>query len=143
GCYGEPLHLAALIELVQGLAEELAVRQLLLSDRRERQQRHGAQAAAEERKQADAHLVGPVQVLQDDNQRPLSGEAHEDLANRLEDVTCIPATAERKELRRQRCSRKLGEKASELGPPSRLQGGEELLLQHDLPRSERVDPGPQ
>jgi hypothetical protein len=36
----------------------------------------------------------------------------EDLANRLEDVTRVPATAERKELRPLRRSRKLGEKAS-------------------------------
>src|SRR5262245_63966024 len=39
-----------------------------------------------------------------------------------------------------RRSWELGENASQLGPPARLQGVEELLLVHDLGRPERVNP---
>jgi hypothetical protein len=59
-----PLQLSISVELVQRPAEERAVRELLLPDGGERQERDRAQAPAEEREQADAHLIGPVEIFQ-------------------------------------------------------------------------------
>ena len=63
-----PLQLSISVELVQRPAEERAVRELLLPDGGERQERDRAQAPAEEREQADAHLIGPVEIFQRDDQ---------------------------------------------------------------------------
>jgi hypothetical protein len=82
-----------LVELVQDLAQEPTVLEVLLADRGQRQKRHRREAAAEEREEAKAHLVGPVQVLENDDQRLPPGEACEKLADRLEEVARIPRRA--------------------------------------------------
>ena len=53
------------------------------------------QPAAEEREEANAHLVGPVDVLQNDDQWLPPGEACEELADRLEEVARISPAAGR------------------------------------------------
>ena len=56
--------LAGLVELVQGLSKETDVGHLLLADRGHQQERELVQPAPEEGQEPDAHLVGPVDVLQ-------------------------------------------------------------------------------
>src|SRR5262249_13976943 len=58
--YGQSHQLAVLVELVQRLPEQGEIRQLLLADRGDDDERNVAQPATEEGQEADAHLVGPV-----------------------------------------------------------------------------------
>ena len=60
----------------------------------ERQERDRMQAPAEEREQADAHLISPVEILQHDDERVPAGEAREELADRLEEMARVPAPAD-------------------------------------------------
>ncbi len=95
GGHGQSCQLASLVELVQRLSEEIDVRQLLLADRGHHQERDLVEPPPEEGQEADAHLVGPVDVLQHDDQRLPSSEALEELADRLEWVAGIPAALAR------------------------------------------------
>ena len=73
------------------------------------------QAAAEEREQADAHLVSPMQVLEDNHQEVASGHAREELADRLEEVPRVSASADGHRARHRRCPWELGQEPAELG----------------------------
>ena len=93
--------LAALVELVQGLSKETNLRQLLLANRGHEQDRELTQAAPEKGQEADAHLVGPVDILQHDEQWLPPSETLEELTDRLEGVAGISSAPTRELLARQ------------------------------------------
>ncbi len=81
-----------------------------------------------------------MQVFQHDDQWLPSGEALEQLVDRLEEMACIAASGASGERRQVGRLRKLRQEPTQLRPPARLERVEELPILQHLPGPERVHP---
>ena len=75
------------IDLGEEPARDRAVQHLLIADRGQEQDRPRSGLAAKNDQEANAHLVGPVQVLQDEHCRLARGEPLDHAGHRFEDAT--------------------------------------------------------
>src|SRR5205823_8488425 len=90
---------------------------------------------AEEGKQAQAHLISPVDVLQDQECRPETGEMADSLSHGSEDLPVVGGTDGWLTSR----TRQLRDQACQLGAPD---GGDAPELLDDVVSAERVHPRP-
>ena len=128
-------------QLVQGLPEERRRPGVLVAHRDRQQRRCHPDPPTEEGEEADAHLVRPLQILQEEDHRPTRSDSLDELGDRLEEpqrsgrgVGVRPAAAQ------------LRQEPAHLHPPDRskpLEGvGQEPFghgPQRFDPRAERQD----
>src|SRR5262245_38007260 len=136
GSHGQSHERAVLIELVERLSENSDVPQLFLAYGGHQQKRDLLQPPAEESQEANAHLVGPMDILQHDNQWLPSREALEELADRLEREAWVSTTFARGLLALggrpgPQAIRELGQEPFQLVPPARLEPLEDLSFLED------------
>ena len=81
------------LQLAEGLAEERGQREILVARGGDEQDAAAGQPAAREGQQAEAHLVGPVQVLEHRDERPLGSEVMQHLDDGLEQVPRVGVVA--------------------------------------------------
>src|SRR5439155_499925 len=79
-------------KLVDGVAKCGRIGQLLLAGGDDNEHRPGLDPPAEEGKQAQAHLISPVDVLQDQKCRPETGEMADRLSHGSEDLPVVGGT---------------------------------------------------
>ena len=124
-------------QLVDDLAEHRRARHLLVADRHDDQDRRGADSPGEEGHQPQAHLVGPVNVLQHDDDRLLRGEAADQLRRGLEEQQVIG----RMSGGLRAFDLELGQQARQLRAPERREAAKHLDLRHHASVPKRIDPG--
>src|SRR5439155_986283 len=100
-------------KLVDGVAKRGRIGQLLLAGGDDNEHRPGLDPPAEEGKQAQAHLISPVDVLQDQKCRPETGEMADRLSHGAEDLPVVGGTDGWLASR----TRQLGDQACQLGAP--------------------------
>jgi hypothetical protein len=131
----ERRELAPLDELVEGPAEARGPIQLLVARAGDQKERPRLQPASEEGEEANAHVVRPVEILDDDEGAVPGREASDEPGKRLE---------ERERLRRA-CRRRraadFGQEPPELRPPGRAELREERHVLRHVGAPERVNPG--
>ena len=122
-------------QFVQGLAEERCQRQILVPPVATVQDAVAGQPAARVRQQAKAHLVGPVQVLEHRDERPLGRQMMQYLDDRLEQAPGVG------EPRRRRSDSDLGEEPCQFRAPDRREPRDERAVVSDPSPPQRIDPG--
>ena len=122
-------------KLVDGVAKCGRIGQLLLAGGDDNEHRPGLDPPAEEGKQAQAHLISPVDVLQDQKCRPETGEMADRLSHGSEDLPVVGGTDGWLASR----TRQLGDQACQLGAPD---GSHAPELLDDVVVAERVHPRP-
>ena len=68
------MHVGQLVKLLEEAAQGGRLHQLLVAGRGHEQERPLGQPPGHEREEAEAHLVGPVEVLEHDEERSFAGE---------------------------------------------------------------------
>src|SRR5256885_3988070 len=117
--------------LVDGVAKGARVGQLLLAGGDDDEHRAGLDPPAKEGKQAQAHLVGPVDILEDQECRPETGEMADSLSHGSEDLPVVGGTDGWLTSR----TRQLRDQACQLGAPD---GSHAPELLDDVVVAERV-----
>jgi hypothetical protein len=90
----------------------------------------------EEWKEAETHLVGPVEILEDQQYRSPQGKMPDELRHALEELAVVhrvlrgPVAG----------NAQLGEKACQLGPPRRVEALDRFRISVDVPGTQGVDP---
>ena len=123
------------LQLAEGLAQERGQREVLVARGGDDQGAAASQPAAREGQQAQAHLVGPVQVLERRDERPLGGEVMQHLDDGLEQAPGVGVGA-----RRGRPAADLGEEPRQLRPPDRREPRHERVVVGDPRAPQRIDP---
>ena len=111
--------------------------QLLCPGGETHQHRSGRDAAPEEREQAQAHVVGPVHVLEQQHERRRLSGGLEQSRDALEEAAGVRAA-------RARCrTGELGKEPRQLGTPGRLDGAHRPVLAQHPARAQRFGPRPE
>ena len=121
-------------EILQCPAQHRGIDQLVLPGRRHHHRRPGRDATRQEAQQPDAHLIGPVQVLEDQEQRPRPAEARQELSHALEDFEIVgrPGIGA--------AGIQLGQQARQLASAGRGEVRESADLLRDAPGAKRIHP---
>ena len=121
-------------EVVERPAGAGRVDELLFARGRDDEEPPGVEAAADEREEPDAHVVGPVEVLQEEDDRLPLGEAREEGPDGLEKGPVVRGVD------RRRRARDLGDEPGQLAPPAREESLENRQVVGDAPAPEGVHP---
>ena len=124
-------------QLVERVAEHGGAGRLVVPHRQRQQDPRGPDAAGQEGHEPSAHLVGPVDVLQHDEDRFLRSETEDEMHQALEEPTMVRRMAGRFSRR----GRQLGEKTRQISARRRREAFENLDVGGHVRAAKRVDPG--
>ena len=124
------------LQVLEGTTECGRVTQLLRARRGHQQESPRGEPTAEEGQEAQAHLVGPMEVLEHDDEWLTVGQSSQQLADRLEQEPVVLPLRRRPVLG----VRQLGQQPGELGAPDRREVLDHLGLPADAAVPEGSDP---
>ena len=130
----QPRQAFAILELLQHPAQGRQVGQLFGASRHAEKHRLIGNPAPDECEQPEAHVVGPVHVLEQEQQGGSCGGGLEQSRHALEEPTRVVACGG--QLR----ADEFGKEARQLGAPDRLQLVQHPLVEHRPSGAERVSP---
>ena len=123
------------LEIVERLPEGWSVGDLVVAGGRHDDDRPITEPQADEGQQARTHLVHPVQIFEDDEQRPTPGQIAEELCDALEDQARVCRRSSRR-----RTSTDLGQQPRQLRAQRRTEASEQLGVGGDVSRTQGIDP---
>ena len=123
-------------EIFESPAQERRAGQVLLPGGPHHEDWPCPQSAPDERKEAETHLVAPVEILEDQHHRSVQDEMPDELRHALEELAIVHRT-----LRGPVPGNgQLGKEARQLRPPRRIEALERLRISVDVAGAKRVDP---
>jgi hypothetical protein len=122
-------------ELVAGETQHLGAPGFVLPERGDDQHLRGANPPGHERQESQAHVVGPVQILEPEQDRLRRPEPLHHVAHALEQAQAVARW------RGPAVLRNLGEQKGQRGAPRRIQLAQQGLVADDAPRAQGIRPG--
>ena len=137
GAERQPAQVAS-AQLVQRVPQEGGLQEILVPHGGDGEQAPSLQAPACEGQEPEAHLIGPVEVLEDQDGGLSEGHSLQELSHGLEELGGIGGGGARR-----RAGRDLGEQPGQLRAPDRTEPVERLAVGGETTGAQDIDPRPE
>ena len=123
-------------EIFESPAQDRRAGQVLLAGRAHHEEWPRLKPTSEERQEAEAHLIAPVEILEDQHHRLAQDEMPNELSHALEELTIVHRTLTGRVSR----NAQLGKEARDLRSPHGLEAVDNVFVCIDPAGTQRVDP---